>query len=157
VTGPVLPLFTITVHDDLPAAEARLVDEGLGAANESAAPLHEVRPLSCFARLASGAVAGGAAGRTWGECCELQQLWVDPAQRRRGIGRHLLRAFHERAEARGCRTFYLETFSFQAPSLYRALGYAVRLEIAGFALRVARYTMIRSLDPPVAGRSGPAG
>ena len=152
-----MPTVAVTVHDELPDVEARLVDAGLGIANDGAAPLHEVRPLSCFARLASGAIAGGAVGRTWGLCCELQQLWVDPAHRRRGIGRQLLSAFHERAEARGCRTFYLETFSFQAPALYRALGYVVRLEIAGFAPGVVKYTMVRSVAPTpeeVRGRGG---
>jgi hypothetical protein len=49
-----------TVHDDLPAEESRLVDTGLGIANAEAAPLHKVQPLSCFARLASNQVVGGA-------------------------------------------------------------------------------------------------
>ena len=53
-----------TVHDELPSEESRVVDEGLGAANDQAAPLHEVQPLSCFARLASGQVVGGAIGRS---------------------------------------------------------------------------------------------
>ncbi|QNM97611.1 GNAT family N-acetyltransferase [Chitinimonas koreensis] len=137
----------ITVHDDVPPAEGDLVDAGLGAANQAAAPLHEVRPLSCFARLPSGEVVGGAVGRSWGACCELLQLWVDPAWRRRGIGAELVRAFEARAAARGCRTFYLETFSFQAPRLYRSLGYAVRLEIGGFAPGVTKYYMVRELIP----------
>lgn len=89
---------------------------------------------------------GGAVGRTWGECCELQQLWVDPAQRRQGIGARLVREFEQRAQARGCRTFYLETFSFQAPSLYRSLGYAVAHELHGFAPGIVKYLMVRRLS-----------
>ena len=96
--------ITVTLHDDVPTAEGDLVDTGLGEANEAAAPLHDVRALSAFARAPSGAVIGGAVGRTWGECCELQQLWVDAAQRRQGIGARLVREFERRAEARGCRT-----------------------------------------------------
>lgn len=141
--------LALTVHDDLPLDECRTVDDGLGASNEAAAPLHEVRPLSCFARRPSGEVIGGAVGRTWGACCELQQLWVSPAQRRQGIGARLVRAFERRAEERGCRTFFLETFSFQAPSLYRSLGYEVRLEIQGFAPGVAKYTMVRQAGAAV--------
>ena len=134
-----------TVHDLVPAEEAGLVDAGLDAANALAAPLHDVAPLSCFARLPSGAVVGGAVGRTWGACCELQQLWVDAAQRRQGIGTGLVRAFEARAQARGCNTFYLQTFSFQAPSLYRSLGYEVALALAleGFAPGIVKYTMVR--------------
>jgi hypothetical protein len=42
-----------------------------------------VRPPCCIARNSEGSVIGGAVGRTWGDCCELQQLWVDQQQRRR--------------------------------------------------------------------------
>lgn len=133
-----------TVHDDLPAQEARLVDDGLGAANDQAAPLHEVRPLSCFARLPSGQVIGGAVGRTWGPCCELQQLWVDPESRHGGVGTRLVKDFEARAQARGCRTFYLETFNFQAPAFYGKLGYEVRYEHAVYPHGIVKYTMVRT-------------
>ena len=135
--------LALTVHDEVPRAEGEIVDAGLGASNAAAAPLHDVQPLSCFARLASGAVIGGAVGRTWGACCELQQLWVEPRYRRNGVGARLVREFERGALARGCRTFYLETFSFQAPSLYRSLGYEVRLEIEGYAPEIRKYVMVR--------------
>jgi GNAT superfamily N-acetyltransferase len=137
--------LTFTTHDTLPE-EAAIIDAGLGAANQAAAPLHEVQPLACLARGAAREVVGGAVGRTWGICCELQQLWVDPPHRRRGIGARLVRAFEARAQARGCRIFYLDTFSFQAPSLYRALGYAVQLELHGFGHGIVKYTMMREVD-----------
>jgi len=130
------------VHDELPP-EARIVDEGLGAANDQAAPLHEVRPLSCFARAASTLVIGGAVGRTWGRCGELQQLWVEPRYRRRGIATRLVQEFEARAQARGCRVFYLETFNFQAPQLYHALGYQVRYEHAVYPYGIVKYIMVR--------------
>ena len=85
--GPVMTL-NISTHDSYPE-ETALVDRGLGEANDAAAPLHEVRPLSCFARTETGLVVGGAVGRWWGQCCELQQLWVEPSYRRRGIGTQL--------------------------------------------------------------------
>jgi hypothetical protein len=39
--------FTVSTHDSYPPQETALADRGLGEAND-AAPLHEVRPLSCF-------------------------------------------------------------------------------------------------------------
>ena len=78
--------LTVSIHDSYPAEECALVDNGLGEFNKQAAPLHEVQPISCFARSPSGQVLGGAIGRWWGACCELQQLWVEPAHRRMGIG-----------------------------------------------------------------------
>lgn len=140
---PSLPSFT--THDEVPRDDAGVVDAGLGAANDAAAPLHEVRGLACFARAASGGVVGGAVGRTWGRCCELQQLWVDTAQRRQGIGARLVRAFEDRAQARGCDTFYLETFSFQAPSLYASLGYHVAHELEGFGPGIRKFLMVRKI------------
>lgn len=136
------------LHDDtLPAEPVRIVDTGLGDANERAAPVRDVRRLACFARAPDGTVVGGAVGRTWGECCHLQQLWVDAACRHRGIGTQLMRRFEERAAARGCRTFYLDTFSFQAPELYRRLGYRSALELRGFAPDIVCHTMLRQTGP----------
>lgn len=147
------------LHDDVPEAPAKAVDDGLGAANEAAAPLHEVRGLSCFARGREGELVGGAVGRSWGECCELQQLWVAPAWRRRGIAARLLRMFEQRAHERGCLRCYLETFSFQAPAFYLAHGYRVGLELRGFSPGVVKYVMLReglgaagALNPPAPAR-----
>ena len=136
---------TFSVHDDVPGDVDARVDGGLGEANRAAAPLDEVRPIACAARVAGGAIVGGVIGRTWGACCEVQQLWVHPVHRRRGIGTRLMRELHRRAEARGCRTFYLETLSFQAPRLYRALGYETRLEIGGFGHGITKHFMVREL------------
>jgi GNAT superfamily N-acetyltransferase len=135
--------FLVSVHDGLPAEAVRLIDEGLGQANAAAAPLHEVVPLSCFVRAAAGGVVGGAVGRTWGACCELQQLWVAPGHRGQGLGSLLVRRFEERAASRGCRTFYLETFSFQAPALYERLGYQPWLVLQGFGAGIVKYVMVR--------------
>jgi len=140
-------VLSFTVHDELPRPDAAVVDDGLGVSNSAAAPIEDVRPLSCFARAPDGPVVGGAVGRTWGECCELQQLWVDPQHRHAGAGTRLVRLFEECARSRGCRTFYLETFSFQARPFYERLGYAVKHEIHGFAPGVVKYYMVRSETP----------
>ncbi len=143
-----LPDLAYTIHDDLPPDETLVVDEGLGSANDRAAPLHEVRPLSCFARSGPDRILGGAVGRTWGPCCELQQLWVDPDFRRQGIATRLVRQFEAHAQTRGCRVFFLETFSFQAPQFYRSLGYEVRYSHPIYPHGIVRYTMVRATDVP---------
>ena len=137
------PAFT--VHDEPLQQEIGIVDAGLGRSNDAAAPLHDVRHLSCFARLPDGSVIGGAIGRTWGSCCELQQLWVADAHRRKGVGTRLIKEFERVGEARGCRTFYLETFSFQAPALYRSLGYEVKVQLRGFPAGIVKFIMVREV------------
>lgn len=134
--------FAIDVCDGVPAADAAIVDHGLGMSNDRFAPLHDVQPLACFAR-AQGRVIGGAIGRTWGACCQLQQLWVDDGWRKTGVGSQLMRAFEARAHERGARTYYLDTFSFQAPEFYRRFGYEAALTIEGFAPGVTFFTMMR--------------
>lgn len=138
----------LTVHDQPWREAALVVDEGLGQANEQAAPLHEVQPLQCFVRTAEGEVVGGAVGRTWGRCAELQQLWVSPAQRGQGLGTRLVRAFEQRAQERGCRLCYLETFSFQAPVLYRSLGYESVAMLEGFGDGITKHLMTHVLLAP---------
>ncbi|MEK8032250.1 GNAT family N-acetyltransferase [Ideonella sp. DXS29W] len=135
----------LTVHDEPCRDAAEVIDDGLGTANEAAAPMHEVRALQCYVRSADGQVLGGAVGRTWGLCAELQQLWVAPTHRGQGLGTRLVRAFEQRAIERGCRLGYLETFSFQAPVLYRALGYEVAATIEGYAPGIAKHLMTRVL------------
>ncbi len=134
------------VYDAPPEALVAAVDDGLEASNRSRAPLADVRSIACAAYDASGAIVGGALGRTWGECAELLQLWVAQAHRRRGVGATLIKRYEAHAVARGCRTFYLTTFSFQAPSLYRSLGYEVALEITGYPDGISKYVMTREIE-----------
>lgn len=118
----------VTRHDECPADAAAVIDAGLAAYNDAAAPLHEVRPVSCVARAADGTVLGGAIGRRWGACCELQQLWLRDDRRGRGLGRRVVLAFEAHAAALGCEQVILETFSFQAPAFYAKLGCVVEFE-----------------------------
>jgi ribosomal protein S18 acetylase RimI-like enzyme len=135
----------IAVYDgDLPP-EAKTVDAGLGAFNDAAAPLHEVRRLACIAR-EGGEVVGGAVGRRWGRCGEIQQLWVAESHRGRGIGSQLVRAFEQRAAELGVRHFYLETLSFQAPGFYETLGYRRAYALDVYPHGYVKYLMRRDLD-----------
>lgn len=135
--------LTITAHEAIPREDALAVDEGLGVYNDGAAPLHEVRPLACFARQGDGRVVGGAIGRTWGHHAELQQLWVDEAYRHRGIATSLLERFHAEGAARGCDTFYLETWTFQAVGFYRGIGYETAYVLEDVGPGYDKHLMIR--------------
>lgn len=141
--------LTFQTLDRKSDVEAAIVDAGLDASNLAAAPLADVRPIVCVARNASGKVVGGLVGRTWGECAELQQLWVTPDERRKRIGTRLVKLFETRVKARGCCTLYLTTFSFQAPALYRSLGYRAAAEVRGFPDGIVKYLMVRTIPAGV--------
>lgn len=125
--------------------EAAQVDAGLDAFNAQTA-LVDVRPLACLARADDGHVLGGALGRTWGACAELQQLWVQQDRRRAGLGRALLQRFERAAAQRGVRQVYLHTFSFQAPAFYARQGYREALRLSGYTGGAELFTFIRELD-----------
>lgn len=134
---------TFATYDTLPTDLAAVVDMGLGDSNASSVSLPDVMPLACSAKLANGDFVGGAVGRTWGECCELQQIWIDPRFRRQGIATRLLAEFETTAIRRGCVQFFLETFSFQCPELYLKAGYITSLTIRGFPDAVEKYIMAK--------------
>jgi ribosomal protein S18 acetylase RimI-like enzyme len=138
--------FHVTAHDEPPPVDCAAIDGGLGASNSAAAPLHEVRPIACFARREDGTLLGGAVGRRWGKCAELQQLWVHPAHRRNGVGTSLVESFQSFAETNGCSALFLETFSFQAPGLYLSLGFNKVSELAIYPHGIVKYILVKYLN-----------
>lgn len=137
--------IVITTHDACPPEAARVIDNGLGEYNDAAAPLHEVRPISAVARDATGAVLGGAIGRRWGSCCELQQLWVRQDLRGTGLGARIAQQFERHAAAYGCTVVLLETFSFQAPEFYKRLGYRIEHERTMYPHGITKVFMMKTL------------
>jgi GNAT superfamily N-acetyltransferase len=78
--------------------------------------------LAIFVRDA-GSIVAGISGWTWGDCCELQSLWVEPRLRRRGLATRLLAAAETEAATRGCSQTVHFTYAFQARELYEKNGY----------------------------------
>jgi GNAT superfamily N-acetyltransferase len=138
--------MTFELTDQPTSAQLAAIDAGLDDFNRAETELSKVRRLVVTAHDEARVIQGGAVGRTWGECCELLQLWVAEPARGRGIGRGLLQLFEQQARARGCRLAYLDTFSFQAPGFYEKLGYTAVLVTRGFTGGIARYTMHKSLE-----------
>ena len=133
--------LTFSSFDEPPEASVLAVDQGLDEYNVSVAPVVDVKTLASFAMDESGRTIGGAVGRTWGRCCELLQLWVDPTHRSAGVGSRLLREFEAHAARRGCDIYYLTTLSFQAPLFYRKHGYTSLAEIPGHPNGIIKYWM----------------
>ena len=93
----------------------------------AADPTHFLPPHGEFLLVLNGAVPVGCGGfaRVEEGLGELRTMFVDPAWRRQGIGRALLRELEERAWASGYGTARLHTGLRQpeAIALYRSVGY----------------------------------
>ncbi|MGH9235678.1 MAG: GNAT family N-acetyltransferase [Acidimicrobiales bacterium] len=75
------------------------------------------RILAIFVRDA-GRVVAGISGWTWGDCCELQNLWVEPSLRGGGLATRLIAAAEAEAATRGSSQTVHFTYDFQARALY---------------------------------------
>jgi len=126
-------------------ADVSPIDHGLHSYNQQAGDLAAIRRFACYARSPEGTLVGGALARWWGTACELQQLWVDEALRRRGIGALLMQRVEATAIERGCRLIYLDTFSFQAPEFYYGLGYEVACRLDGFPDGGSKFILRKAL------------
>jgi GNAT superfamily N-acetyltransferase len=107
---------------DAPEIQAYLA-ERIYEFNSKATGYFDGEDFSATQRDESNAIRAGIYGYTWGGCCYVSYLWVDEAERGRGIGTALLVAAEEHAKARGCKLVLLSTHSFQAPAFYERLGY----------------------------------
>ena len=101
---------------------ARITD-AIDSWNMETTGVREFHQVAIFLRDEDEAIRGGITGGVWGGWLHIVGLWIDPDVRGRNLGRELVQAAEAEARAVGARHAFLETHSFQAPGLYRKLGY----------------------------------
>ena len=112
----------LRVEDHPDPRDIDVLDTQIRREASAAMGLGDDADLASFVRDA-GTVVAGISGWTWGDCCELQSLWVAPGRRGRGLATRLLAAAEAEAEARGCSQTVHFTYAFQARELYERNGY----------------------------------
>jgi ribosomal protein S18 acetylase RimI-like enzyme len=118
--------------EEASSADVEFLEDRLYDFNAGTTGISDGRTLGVFLRDESGAIVAGAAGHTWGETCELRQVWVAEAARGSGLGRRLMTEAEAEAVRRGCKQLVLSTHSFQAPEFYRKLGFDVVAEVPDY-------------------------
>ena len=103
--------------------------------------------LAIFVR-ESGRIVAGISGWTWGNCCELQSLWVEPRLRGRWLGPKLLAAAEAEAAARGCTQTVHFSYDFQARRLYEWAGYELVGRVEDFPSGTDALWYRKRLTPP---------
>ena len=118
--------------EDLPdPGDIELLETRIRREASTAMGLGNEVDLAIFVR-EGGQVVAGISGWTWGDCCELQSLWVQSSLRRRGLGSKLIAAAEAEAAARGCVQTVHFTYEFQARTLYERNGYRLVARVKDF-------------------------
>lgn len=121
--------FTLTNMPD--ASDREYIHERIKAFNDRVSRYHRAvrgsggAPLCIFVRDAQRRLVGGLTADTYWNWLEIDDLWLEEALRRRGLGRKLLSIAENEARRRGCTSAFLQTFSFQARGFYEKQGYRV--------------------------------
>ena len=128
------------------AADIAAVGDRIDAWNMAVTGVRDYRQVAIFLRRdAGGQDPRRRHGWRRGGWLHVVSLWVDEDLRGRVLGRDLLLAAEAEARAAGARGAFLETHSFQAPGLYRRLGYEVIAEIEDYPPGESQLVMRKSL------------
>jgi len=143
----------LPVEDHPDPADIEVLEAQIRREASVAMGLGDEAELAIFVRDA-GRVVAGISGWTWGDCCELQSLWVEPRLRGRGLGTQLLAAAEAEAAARGCAQTVHFTYAFQARALYERNGYELVGQVADFPSGTDVLWYRKRLNPPSSRRAG---
>ncbi len=134
------------IQDPSPS-DIQFLEDRLYEFNRAATGITDGRSLAVLIRDGTEDIVAGAAGHTWGETCELRQVWVAEPLRRRGLGRRLIAETEAEAIRRGCRQLVLTTHSFQAPQFYKKLGFHVVSELPDYPRGHSHLVLCKFLSP----------
>ena len=146
VDNPLLPEFACVVNEHPNEKDVQELKQHLRDYNVTHANSDDGYGIAIFLRDKQHQMVAGGSGWLWGECLEIDYVWVKETLRGQGIGKRLLITIEEAAIERGCRQITLETFSFQAPEFYQKLGYNIFGVIEGFGNRFRKYYMQKRLQ-----------
>ncbi len=115
----------VVVADPVLVAEAeRVIGEGLSVFNDEVTGVNDRQPLAVVVRDPNtGAILGGAAGRTSLGLLFINVFHLPKHLRGAGLGSRILHLAEEEARRRGCCSGVLLTISFQAPGFYERHGW----------------------------------
>lgn len=77
-------------------------------------------------------IVGGIKAHMIGDALYLELAWIADRLRSQGHGRALLERLEQEAIAKGAKTAYTDTASYEAPDFYQACGYQVIATIPGY-------------------------
>lgn len=102
--------------------------------NEEAPDFGSAYAFSFFIRDEAHKIIAGCSGSIIFGSIYTDQLWVDTAYRKKGLGKQLMNAVHDYGKKSGCSMATVSTMSFQnAKDFYEKLGYEIDFKRMGYA------------------------
>jgi ribosomal protein S18 acetylase RimI-like enzyme len=138
-----MPNLIIEQHPD--PRDLDFLEDQINAYNIAVTGIVDWHPLAIFVRDGEEQIVAGINGGMWGGYLEIKNLWVSEHLRGQGLGRQLLLAAEQEAQARGCTQALLDTHDFQAPEFYKKLGYSAFGVFEGIGGRYNRYYLSKRL------------
>lgn len=136
----------IVVDPNLVAEAERIIGEGLNAFNDEVTGGNDRQPLAVIVQDPdTGAVLGGAAGRTSLGLLFINVVHLPKLLRGTGLGSRILQLMEEEARRRGCCSGVLLTISFQAPAFYERHGWRRFGEVPCHPPGASRIYMMKEL------------
>ena len=124
----------------------RIIGEGLNTFNDEVTDINDRQPLAVVIRdPGTGAVLGGAAGRTSLGLLFVNVFYLPKHLRGSGMGSRILQLMEEEAKRRGCCSGVLLTISFQAPGFYERHGWRRFGEVPCHPPGTSRIYMMKEL------------
>ena len=129
--------YRVAVGEALPELDQRLSAELVRVNSEATQGTAPARELTVQILDASGELAAGMSGWTWGVAAGIGLTWVRETSRGDGIGAQLLAEFETEARSRGCTHVFVTSFTFQAPGFYERHGFVETGRIEGLPVEGA--------------------
>jgi GNAT superfamily N-acetyltransferase len=136
------------VEDQPDPADLEFLEANIRREAAAATGLGDEVDLAIFVR-ENGVIVAGISGWTWGDCCEMQSLWVAPSHRGRGLAHRLIAAAACEASARGCSQTVHFAYGFQPWELYEEVGYEVVARVEDFPTGTDALWFRKPLHPSV--------
>jgi len=115
----------ISVEVDPTRELTRVLFDALSLSNIERTNDGQIAHICVIARDSAGELVGGTYGEVYWGWLHVLVLWVNPTQRRRGLGGQLLARAEAEALSKGCRAVWLDTFTFQGQHFYLRAGYEI--------------------------------
>lgn len=103
--------------------KSQVIGDLIRSFNRSKREAAESEPLNLYVEDDSGELMAGLVAETFGNWLEIEYLFVKEDLRGQGIGSQLLQQAESEAKKRNCRSVFVNTYQFQAPTFYEKQGY----------------------------------